>query len=82
MACMGLWPTDGSCVLTIIPLYSNTPQIMTRAVCWTLGGHGLLSKEMTENYSTLYQPGVVFGFLTKLGWVEECVHLQQQISIS
>lgn len=80
MGCTG--PTDGSCVLTIIPLQSSTLQIMTRAVCWALGVHGLLSKEMTENYSTLYQPGVVFGLFTKLGWVEERVHLQQQISIS
>lgn len=80
MGCTG--PTDGCSVLIIIPLHPNTLQIMTRAECWALGVHGLLSKEMTENYSTLYQPDVVSGLLTKLAWVEEYAHLQQQISIS
>lgn len=65
MGCMGLWPIDGSGIGTIIPLNANIPLIITKAVRWALGVHGLLSKERTENCSILYQPGVVWGLLTK-----------------
>lgn len=65
MGCMGLWPIDSSYIGTIIPLNANKPQIVARAACWVLGGHGLLTRERTVNCCILYKLGAVLGLQTK-----------------
>lgn len=65
MGCMGLCPIDSSYIGTIIPLNANKPQIVARAACWVLGGHGLLTRERTANCCILYKLGAVLGLQTK-----------------